>query len=224
VFLWHQHTKARVGKPFTNLFHSTMLNRIFAMSFLPINSKSGISTHYRALGFFQINFSFCKCFKINNSRFLGILLCPFFLNHLFQIHSELELPGSEMIYSESDSGSGKKFWIRPDLDPQHCLTSYIFIETKVFCKKTMTKLEAMTAPERRLAFLSLSHEIVLINLCSLISYLLRNIRIHWLRIRIQHLSKTSSGPRVLILKNLKNIAENFLGYLKLQFTYPPGLL
>ena len=100
--------------------------------------------------------------------------------------------------------------LRPDLDPQHCLTPYIFIETKVFCKKTMTKLEAMTAPERRLAFLSLSHEILLINLCSLISYLLRNIRIHWLRIWIQHLSKTSSGPRVLILKNFKNIANFFL--------------
>ncbi len=55
---------------------------------------------------------------------------------LFQIHSESGLPGSisEMIYSGSDSGSesesvsesGKKFRIRPDLDPtrdpdpQHC--------------------------------------------------------------------------------------------------------
>jgi hypothetical protein len=42
----------------------------------------------------------------------------------YQIHSGSGLAGSgsgsETIYSGSDSGSGKKFWIRPDLDPQHC--------------------------------------------------------------------------------------------------------
>jgi len=79
--------------------------------------------------------SFLEKFILEEFKFLNcnfsweiIKFDQFFRLVLLQIHFDPELPGSESIMIFPGSGSCRKFWIRPDPDPQHWPYEYFNIK------------------------------------------------------------------------------------------------